>query len=256
MEKVNTRGTVIEIPSAIEELTPQQYEYYCFLAFALAAGTIDIQQFRLRWFSYLIGYRRANYTILKPEYVSELDKQMATIDGFFVDDKGKLHVQLDTTVNLLPTYKGYTGPGDWLEGVTFGQFVDCYTILETISDAADEEAVKGYEQIARRLYNIPEADMIPNLLTFHAPRLFANVWRAIQTAPIEINGKKIDFRIIFKSNGKSRPDDKTGWTGIIFEIAGAGVFGSVKEVEQTEFWTILLYLYKCKFEYNNENKSK
>lgn len=73
---------------------------------------------------------------------------------------------------------------------------------------------------------------------------------------MEINGKKIDFRIIFKSSGGSKPDDKTGWTGITFEVATAGLFGNVAQVEQTDMWTVLMYLYKCKFEYINEKRNQ
>ena len=73
-------------------------------------------------------------------------------------------------------------------------------------------------------------------------------------APVEINGKKIDFRIIFKSSGTSRPDDKTGWTGITFEIASAGLFGNVSQVEEADMWAVLIYLYKCRFEYNHEKR--
>ena len=73
-------------------------------------------------------------------------------------------------------------------------------------------------------------------------------------APVEINGKKIDFRIIFKSSGGSRPDDKTGWTGITFEVASAGLFGNVSQVEAADMWAVLIYLYKCRFEYNHEKR--
>jgi hypothetical protein len=255
MRAIHTRGKIVDIPTNIDELTPEQYEYYCFLSVALASCTIDLQQFRIRWFSYLIGFNRANYTILRPDYVAELRAQESAIDGFFVEDDGHYHLDFDTTTNLLPTYRGYNGPGNWLEGMTYGQFVDCWSIIEGMRNATEQEMYQGYEQIARRLYDIPASDRVPDLLIFHAPRLFSNVWRAIQTGPIEINGRKIDFRIIFKSSGPSRPDDKTGWAGITFEVAGANVFGNVKDVEETEFWAVLMYLYKCKFEYNHDKHS-
>ena len=30
MEKIRTRGKIVEIPANVEELNPEQYEYYCF----------------------------------------------------------------------------------------------------------------------------------------------------------------------------------------------------------------------------------
>ena len=53
METITTRGRTIEIPAHVDELSPEQYEYYCFLAFALGSGTIDLDYFRVRWLSYL-----------------------------------------------------------------------------------------------------------------------------------------------------------------------------------------------------------
>lgn len=256
MRTIATRRRTVEIPATVAELTSEQYEYYCFLAYALGSGTITPEYFRTRWFSYLIGMGKADYTLLKPEFITELDSQISAVDGFFirttVGAEQREHLDFSCVANLLPYYRGYHGPGDMLHGVTFGEFTECLTELESLGSADEQGVAQGYEHIARVLYHIPEAEAVPYLLSFHAPTLFASVWRAIQSEPIEINGKKIDFRIIFKSMGSPKPDDKTGWTGITFEVAAAGVFGNVNEVEATDMWAILIYLYKCKFEYINE----
>lgn len=256
METITTRGRSVEIPTCVSELSPAQYEYYIFLAYALGAGVFDVEYFRIRWLSYLIGLGRTNYTILKPEYIAELEEQAGIIDGFFVTDADRVHLDFNTPVNLLPEYGGYKGPGDWLEGVTYGEFVECLTVTESLTHMDEQEAAEGYAHIARKLYHIPDGEKVPDVLAFHAPTLLASVWKALLSAPVEINGKKIDFRIIFKSSGSSKPDDKTGWTGITFEVATAGLFGNVSQVEQTDMWTVLIYLYKCKFEYLNEKRNR
>ena len=123
--------------------------------------------------------------------------------------------------------------------------------------AADErDALDFYERIARILYHVPEEDKVPDLLLFHAPRLVVATWNIINRGPVEINGRSIDFRIIFRGSGKSKADDKTGWTGITFEVAAAGLFGDVEKVKATDFWSVLIYLYKCKFEYIEEMKNQ
>lgn len=259
METITTRGKKVDIPTNVAELTPKQYEYYCFLAFALAAKMVTPDYFRIRWFSYLLGFGRSDYTILKPEYITELEEQISAVDSYLVKetigDREFVHPDFDTVLNLLPEYKGYKGPGDFFKGVTFGEFVECCTVAECLGTDDPEAQAEGYEHIARTLYHIPEASPVPDLLTFHAPKLFSSVWRTIQNSPIEINGKKIDFRIIFKSSGNAKPDDKTGWTGITFEVASAGLFGNVSQVENADMWAILIYLYKCKFEYLNEKRN-
>lgn len=256
MIKIITRGRTIEIPGHIDELTPKQYEYYCFIASALAERIISMDYFRIRWFSFLIGLGKADYTILRPEHIAELEGQISAIEGFIIEQEGQpARLDFETVRNLLPEYRGYKGPGDMLEGLTFGEFVECFTVAECLDPEDPVSMAEGYRQIARVLYHIPEGEEVPELLMFHAPRLFATVWRQIQTEPIEINGKKLDLRIIFKpsdTKGGRRKDDNTGWTGITFEVASAGLFGNVNEVEKADMWAVLIYLYKCKFEYLNE----
>ena len=256
METITTRGRSVKIPTHVSELTPAQYEYYVFLAYALGAGVIDGDYFRVRWLSFLIGLGKADYTLLKAQHVEELKAQAGAIEGFFVTEGNRVHLDFNTPVNLLPSYGGYQGPGDWLEGVTYGEFVECLTIAENLHQMNEQEVAEGYAHIARRLYHIPDGEKVPDLLAFHAPTLLASVWKAILAGPVEINGKKIDLRIIFRSSGGGKkPDDKTGWTGITFEVATAGLFGNVAEVERTDMWAVLIYLYKCKFEYLNEKRN-
>ena len=260
MIRITTRGKTVEVPQSIGELTSKQYRYYCTLASMLAASTIDIDYFRVRWVSFLVGLGSVDYTSLLPEYIDELDNQADNIMAGYLIRTGHpapydVRVDFDTPRNLLPEFGGYSGPGDWLNGIKFGEFVGCSTIHESLASAnSPEEIADGYEAIARILYHIPATDSVPSLLTFHAPMLFVNVWKHIQSGPIDINGKKIDFTIIFKSAGPKRPDDKTGWTGITFEVATAGLFGDVTNVEKSDFWAVLMYLYKCKFEYINDLK--
>lgn len=83
METITTRGRSVKIPTHVSELTPAQYEYYVFLAYALGAGVIDGDYFRVRWLSFLIGLGKADYTLLKEQHVEELKAQAGAIEGFF-----------------------------------------------------------------------------------------------------------------------------------------------------------------------------
>lgn len=261
MISITTRGKTVNVPQRIDELSPKQYRYYCLLASMLSSSIIDIEYFRVRWFSFLIGLGRLDYTKLMPEYIEELETHVAEVMSGYIVPTGQpsphdIRLDFNTPRNLLPEMGDYKGPGDWLNGVTFGEFVECATIIETLASVPPEEVITAYEAIARILYHIPDTDSVPEVLTFHAPMLFANVWKTIQSGPIDINGKKIDFTIIFKSAGPKRPDDKTGWTGITFEVASAGLFGDVNGVEKADFWAVMIYLYKCKFEYINDLKQE
>ena len=249
MDTIARRGKTYEIPSDINQLPPEQYEEFLSLSILFSAGAVSGSELRRRWLSSLIGMR--DYSILLPEYTAELDRQLTKISGFFMPDGSP---DLRTSRNLLPEYKGYRGPADSLNGLPFGVFVESLTVLMSMSEGDGSEEAR---HIARLLYGIPEEEEVPPLLLYHAPRLIANVWNMIQAAPVEINGEPIDFRIIFRtSGGKGRADDRTGWIGITFEIAEKGLFGPVSEVEKADMWAVLIYLYKCKFEYNQEMNRK
>lgn len=258
MKDVTTRGKTIQVPTCIDELTAGQYRYFCFLGAMLADGTLAVENWHVRWFSYLVGLKRADFTILKAAHAAELAGQMHTVtDGYLeTGPDGSVRAAVNTPKNLLPECDGWHGPGDWLNGMTYGEFVTCLTIIDDIAGSDTASIVEGLKQITRVMYHIPDADDVPPLLMFHAPTLFLTVWRSIQTGPIEINGRKIDFSIIFKSTGTAKADDNTGWAGITFEIASAGVFGTVAMVEQTDMWAVLIYLYKCKFEYMHQPSAK
>ena len=255
MKKIVFRGRELEVPQCIDELKPKQYVYYIYLASWLAGGYIDLEFWRVRWFSFMAGMGASNYTILKPEFIAEaVSLRDGITDPFLVDSPRGKAPTFKTCRNLLPDYKGYKGPTDWLNDMKFCDFVQCTTLIDQLPTAAEPEDI--YRTIARVLYAIPESVPVPDILVWHAPVFFGNVWKAIQSEPVDINGKMVDLSIIFKSSGSRRPDDKTGWTGISFEIAAAGVFGNVTELDAVPFWAVLMYLYKCKFEYMHDKSNK
>ena len=246
MQTIISRGKRYEIPENIDELSPAQYERLLIIYLACIDGYMDERQARRRLLSFFIGME--DYAILLPEYKEELDSALPLLDPFF-DSHGL--PAISTVRNLLPEYKGYVGPKDSLASFPFGKFIEALTVLYELSAAEEDEAISaGLDHVARLFYSIPEDREVPLLLRLHAPRLLEAVWRMIREQPVMINGALIDFGIIFRSSGgASGPDDHTGWTGILFEVAEKGLFGSVEKVEQTDMWAVLLYLYKCKFEY-------
>ncbi|MDE5643272.1 MAG: hypothetical protein K2I56_07235 [Muribaculaceae bacterium] len=259
--RILLRDRYIDVPAQPDELTPEQYRYYVFLASAYQAGDISGDQLRCRLFSYLAGLGSLDYTMLIPEYVAQAEKAMPDVLAGFMrrstgpDGRAKVELQFGSCRNLLPEVDGYRGPLDWLHGLSYGDFVQCLTILPDCSDQSDEVRAAAMEAMARTLYKVPEGAGVPPVLLFHAPVFFATVWNAISSGPVTVNGRSIDLSIIFRSSGgERRPDDRTGWIGITFEIAKANVFGNVREVEAAGFWEVLLYLYKCKFEYLHEKK--
>ena len=43
---------------------------------------------------------------------------------------------------------------------------------------------------------------------------------------------------------------------IFFFVAASGVFGDFRQVNDTPFWDVMLYIYKCRFEMLHNNKKQ
>ena len=205
--RILLRNRYIDVPAQPDELTPEQYRYYVFLASAFQAGDIDEEQLRRRLFSYLAGLGTLDYTMLIPEYAAQAEKAMpAVLDGFIrratgPDGRATVELRFESCRNLLPEVEGYRGPADWLHGLSYGDFVQCLTILPGCSDPSDDVRAEAMEAMARTLYKVPEEAGVPPVLLFHAPVFFATVWKAISSGPVTVNGRSIDLSIIFRSGG-------------------------------------------------------
>ena len=254
MVRVEHNGKSYEIPGVLDELTPDQYKSYLFLAVMLRRGVIDEMGFRAKLLAELMGLG-VDITDYKPEIAKGLIAQLGVLDGF-LDKKGPITA---TGRNLLPEFAGWRSKvGDMLNGLAFGDFVEGLTLLGRLDE--DEESQRAVlNELARLLYSAPEgkADAeVPALVAVHTVTFFTSVFNMIRKEPIGISGELINFSIIFKPvpGMPSKADDHTGWHGIAMEVASSGVFGTLKEVNGTPLWDVLLYLYRAKFDLLHEKR--
>ena len=269
MEKFTYNSKTVEVPSYLDEVSSEQYRQFLILSVLMNRGTISPGQFRVKWLSYLLGMK-ADYTMYRREIIRELDGQLEKLDGFFSYTTGKKGERIVTPIlktgrNLMQDFGGWHGVGDMLNGLTFGNFCDCLDLLQQSRQAAaekDDPAINEiFQDITLKLYRYKDPEKtpaIPSLLAIHAVNFFSAVWEMVLSGPVYIGGEAIDFRILFQKPASEdrKADDKTGWTGIVFEVAASGVFGNKKEVDDTPLWDVLLYLYKCKFEYLHQKRNK
>ena len=239
MKTILFREREVRVPQSLQEFTRPQYEKYILLAAWVMNGIVTLDQWRERLFCILVGTDYRLFSILKEEIRNSVAEEIKNCTEPFISGG---QPAFNCALNILPEYHGYKGPGDWLNGLEYGKFVKCATLMEMLFLESGTETQEVYEDIARELYGIPEEDKVPFILVWHAPILFSTVWKKIQTEPIPINGQLLDLSIIFKRTGERKSDDKTGWTGISFEVASAGVFGNIHELEKSDFWEVIIYL--------------
>ena len=252
MVTVEHNGREYEIPGTLEELSADQYKGYLFLTVMLRRGILDETGFRAKLLSELMGLG-VDITDFKPAIAERLIAQLGVLDGFF-DDKGPI---VATGRNLLPEFAGWTAKvGDMLNGMVFGDFVSGLNLLGRLDD--DEEGQQeALGELARLMYTAPSEEAeVPALVAVHAVTLFTSVFNMIRKEPIGISGEQINFSIIFNPvpGVPSKANDHTGWHGIAMEVASSGVFGTLKEVNATPLWDVLLYLYRAKFDLLHEKR--
>ena len=254
MVTVEHNGKSYEIPGVLDELSAEQYQAYLFLAVMLRRGIIDEMGFRAKLLAELMGLG-VEITDFKPDVAEELIAQLGVLDGF-LDDQGPITA---TGRNLLPEFAGWTSKvGDMLNGLSFGEFVEALTLMGRLDE--DEESQQAVlNELARLLYSPPEGKPdaeVPALVAVHSLTFFTSVFNMIRKEPISISGELINFSIIFKPvpGMPSKADDHTGWHGIAMEVASSGVFGTLKDVNGTPLWDVLLYLYRAKFDLLHEKR--
>lgn len=250
MKILDYRGKMIFVPGQIDEFTPAQYRRYLEISMMYERGLFGRPGLRTKLLTLLLG-ERTDITMQPKHILEDALKLINLTEPFIVVGDRRDALQLNTGANLLPEWEGWKGPGDMLDGLCFGDFIDCHSLLKMISKASSQaEAEKLTSDFCKKLYkNSDKPDIDPDeILCTHALILFNNVMKVLHHEPIDINGEEIDFSILFEKSDKRKPDDHTGWTGAAMEIAETGTFGTYKQVLETSMWDILLFLYRKKFE--------
>ena len=204
----------------------------------------------------LCGHMPRHINLLTGKALDDVMERAYPIAAGFIDAKGE--ISLGCADNKIPHWWGrngrYNGPGPMLDGMRYGDVVKALQILTTGS-----LTMEGLIEVARIAYGLKGDDLLPATygvatLAAHCAEMILHTWRMISEAPVWINGEDIDLRILFRSDDSSAKDDGLGWNGITFEVARSGVFGTTREVENADFWEVLLYLYKCRWEYNESRQ--
>jgi hypothetical protein len=266
MKEITYNNQKKEIPDSLEELSPKEYYRYLELVLMMNAGEISPFQMRCKLLSCLLGMKHS-LLLCRGEIQEELLAQLPALDGFFdiTSQEGMTvyDARLKTGRNLLPAYKEWKGPGDMLSGITFGQFIECMGVMAEMERAREQGNEEGIGElifsIGRLLYKKQgpqETGTPPFPVCFHAYIFFLAVWELIYSVPISTNGKDIDFSILFEKSGRGNAGDNTDWVGISYDVAASGVFGDFRQVNDTPFWDVMLYIYKCRFEMLHNNKKQ
>jgi hypothetical protein len=202
------------------------------------------------------------------------------IDDFFdIDEKGIKTIKQYYTNNPVPSFKPlwktYYGPADGFRDMTFGEYRDGLRLFHDFHATGDmhiltlltavfyrpkksfyfiKKQLANYDGNIRERYNSNTLDerakglkLAPIGFIYGFYLLFASFQKYLIDAKILWGGQEIDFSILFET---SKTDESTtndvpgiGMDSIAFSMAESGTFGNIKEVDNTNFWEIMVRMY-------------
>ena len=204
-------------------------------------------------------------------------------DSFFEeiqkDGKPVKSFKLSFVKNFIPSICGkYFGPADALQDATFCEYRLAHSYLVSYIHSHDEHELdkliavlyrprKRFLWLRKKLnsFDGQERESItsktnPRLLEKRAQRI-ARLPKAVRYGiflyfsgseeylvkgkPV-VDGKEIDFSIIYASSDDSNDSPDIGLIGILYSLAETKVFGSIQETDEQNLYDIMIRLYQVK----------
>lgn len=264
----------IEFPTALEEFTPKQFLKWISLILRFESGDINHHDLKTELATYLVK-RKVGRRVAKDIFFASQVYRLTEHLHFLFEEKekeDKIELHPVTTIkNLLPQVKFYYGPADALRDITFLEYIHAYQYYREFIIDQDESKLndltavlyrrKQFYLFGKRInYNAEKTESrskhfakMPREIKFAVFYFFKSCDTYLREAKIFIGGNEIDFGILFSPSGDDNDakDDGLGMLGVLYKLAETGVFGSIKEASNQNFWDVLLKLYQNRKDYLN-----
>ncbi|WP_278035909.1 hypothetical protein [Flavobacterium nitratireducens] len=265
------------IPADLSECDKFQYIDMCELIFRFHNQEIDYQEFRTHAVYKLMGLKAAKASLEDEDKFSNVYMVSELIDSFFEENDGVKTIKQYYINNPVPEYapafSTYYGPSDSFMNMTFGEYRDALRIFHDFHATGDMQLLvlltaifyrkkKSFLFIKKQSANYDGNIRVPyNSATLekHAENfkyapigfvygfylLFASFQKYLVDAKLLWSGREIDLSILFDGSSASNDNDipGIGMDSIAFTMAESGAFGNIKEVDNTNFWQILIKMY-------------
>lgn len=286
------RGIVREIPSAWNEMTPEQVRFVMRTYDTCIRCGRSPLEFNIRVLYHFLGmkhnWRSIRWEHLHPELVEARDANIYTLCerclGFLFDlaDSDSLQLSFSTTVNALPSVRpGWfrrrlIGPDDLLQNLTYGEFRHAATAL---NDFFKNRRIKDLDECIAFLYRVRAK--APNRAgrfvksvdnaTFHrdqrrASRLpfwkknlimswFAACINYLQTGIVTIDGEEVDMSQLFAKDTEKSATAYT-WNDLLIQIAKDQTIGNMERVDEEPLFTIFSIMWHNVKERKRDEKAR
>lgn len=255
------------IPENLAECKREDFLNMAKLIVMFQQEEISFDQFKIMAFYSLLNmdYSKNEIEHVQDEKWQEIYLNAQYLESFFdIDKDGQKHLILQYTgENPVKTVKykmmTFYGPKDGFKDMKWKQFIEAVGELQSFSeDGKVEHIVNLFAMFyLRPKESFGKFDMEKRVRFFRFLDiryiyafflLFSSFWKFLKTqSVISVDGREIDLRIMFEDSGESEdplPElTELGFRSTSYQLAESGVFGTFEELEQSNFWDVILRMY-------------
>jgi hypothetical protein len=282
MHTIVIREAKIEkfVPEELAECDAQQYLDMCELIFKFQAQMITYDELRIHAIYKLMNMKPVKEFIQEEEEnkLSNAYRLSELIDTFFViNDQDQKVIKQNYINNPVPKFKpllhNYYGPSDGFQNIKFGEYTDALRLFFQFNATGDYELLfaltavlyrkkKSFHWFKKRLnnydgdirepYNQVFVDKRANVFkqapigfVYGTYLLFSSFQQFISSAQVPWGSSVLDFSILFQTGEASEPETipGIGMDTVLFSMAESGAFGTLKQVQNTNLWEVLVRMY-------------
>lgn len=242
--EVSGKNTRIEVPDHWNEMTADQIAHIFKMYELLSHEKITIEKFKMRLLFYFVPIRFTFKRALLRRLgaLDEVAESAVWLYDQLFDyvvkiDGNKIELNYDSPIQFFPTLYGTNSYGTLLGGMTMGRFLDSIGSLSVLDECGDDFFLGLYPGITPK-----------QLLPWQKSWImlwFKSCLVHIQSQPVLIDGREVDFSPIFSGgSGSGRGSYIDPWRGVMFSVAESSVFGSMESLRDAELFDVLMYLLK------------
>lgn len=274
MERKNT----VDIPNVWDELTGKDWRSMLILRERIIKminqkKDVSIKDVRNEAARILMRNRGVRARFTNDMYYLLVCKIAGTLTWLWRDyESGEIELVYQSTVQLLPRFRKWNGPRSHGEDLTFGEFKQAVSLLQTYNETNDEDVMSALcgllyrPQSSRRKTGLWRMEMdnetaedwirrgraMPDWFKWGVYAWISAFCNYLTSGDFIIDGEQVNFAPLFVKGEKKEEKKKNdiGLNAIAFTMAESRVFGELKDVEHTQLLKIFLKLL------NDYNKTK
>ena len=252
----------IEFPTEWEEVQPREWLYLCKIFFRMIENPqITLLDIKRDFVRFVLANRNLKQKG-SLEYYHLVQQLTETLDWIFIEADGKVAINFNSTVNLLPKWENFFGPADHGADLTFGEFRLAMQMMNTYTISHQEIYLTYLCGVLYRRRKHGEREPFDvgqlNTYTFRAARIpqfvryavylwLASFSKFLLEGTFVIDGNEVCFADIFGKNTDESTAKSLGMNSILYSMAESGIFGTIDDVDKAPLLKVLMKLLDDKY---------